>query len=179
MANALTLDISATVLPDDISKAYTGLSATYAPADSSEGWYYKLTNITTSSADIIASDEDSGNATYLQKGSTRASGSMGVATAFSPIDGSADQIKFLFIRHLGTTDDGSTPTNESIYLGFGEAAVHNDATNIEIPTGQVWFGKFNTLTVDGLHAISGTAAGAGTGSGQIQAQVFAILHDVA
>jgi hypothetical protein len=178
MANAATLTISATLLPDDISKTFSDLTATYTPADSSEGWYYKLTDITTTSRDLIASDEDSGNATFLQMGSTKAMGGVATATAAPAIDGSADQVKFVMVRHLSTTDDGSTSTNESIYLGIGVAAAHDTAACIEIPPGHTWYGRFNTLTVSNLHAISGDPNGSGVGSGTIQCQVFAILHDV-
>ena len=178
MANAATVTMSATVLPDDISKTFSSLTASYTPADASEGWYYKLTDITTTSRDLIASDEDSGNATFLQMGSTRAMGGVATATAFSAIDGSADHIKFLIIRHLGTTDDGSTSTAESIYLGIGVTAAHNTAACIEIPPGHTWYGRFNTLPISDLHVISGDADGGGTGSGTIQCQVFAIIHDV-
>ena len=178
MANAATITISATVLPDDISKTFSDLTSTYTPADVSEGWYYKLTDITTTSQDLIASDEDTTNAVMLQMGSTRAMGGLAVSTSETVIDGSADQVKFIMIRHLGTTDDGSTATDESIYIGIGVAAAHGTAACIEIPSGHTWIGRFNTLTVSELHAISADANGGGGGSGTIQAQVFAILHDV-
>jgi hypothetical protein len=179
MANTASLSISATMLPDDISKTISNLSASYTPADASEGWYYKLTDITTTSRDLIASDEDSGNAVFMQMGSTKAMGGVATATASGAIDGSADQVKFVCVRHMGTTDDGSTSTDESIYIGIGVTAAHNTAACIEIPPNQIWYARFNTLTIDSLHVISGDANGGGTGSGTIQAQVFAILHDVA
>tara|TARA_R100001594_G_C4003761_1_gene255382 strand:- start:333 stop:869 length:537 start_codon:yes stop_codon:yes gene_type:complete len=178
MANAATLTISATVLPDDISKTFSDLTATYTPADSSEGWYYKLTDITTTSRDLIASDEDSGNATFLQMGSTKAMGGVATATAYPAIDGSADQVKFVIIRHLGTTDDGSTATDESIYVGIGVAAAHDTAGCIEIPSGHTWYARWNSLTVSNLHVISGDKDASSAGEGTIQCQVFAILHDV-
>jgi len=178
MANAATLTIDATLLPDDISKTFADLTASYTPADVSEGWYYKLTDITTTSQDLIASDEDSGNATFMQMGSTKAMGGVATATANVLIDGSADQIKFIVVRHMGTTDDGTTATDESIYIGIGVAAAHGTAACIEIPAGHTWYGRFNSLTVSNLTGISGDAAQDSAGEGTIQAQVFAILHDV-
>ena len=178
MANAATLTISATVLPDDISKTFSDLTSTYTPADASEGWYYQLTDITNASQDLISSDEDSTNSVMLQMGSTRAMGGKAVALGEVVIDGSVDQVKFVIIRHLGTTDDGSTATDESIYLGIGVAAAYNTAACIEIPSGHTWVGRFNTLTVSDLHVISGDKDASSAGEGTIQAQVFAILHDV-
>ena len=178
MADAATMTIDATLLPDDVSKELLNETFAYTPADTTEGWYYKLTDITTTSRDLIASDEDSGNATFMQMGSTKAMGGVATATAFPAIDGSADQIKFLIIRNMATTDDGTTETDESIYVGIGIAAAHNADDCIEIPAGHTWYGRFNTLTISNLHAISGDPNGSGTGSGTIQCQVFAILHDV-
>ena len=183
MANAATVTMSLTVLPDGISKTFSDLTASYTPADISEGWYYKLTDITTTSQNLIAGDDDvgagQGNAVYLQMGSTKAMGGIATHTAFPAIDGSADQVKFVIIRHMATTDDGTTATDESIYVGIGITALHSDAKCIEIPAGHTWYGRFNTLLVNDLHVISGDANAGGTGSGTIQAQVFAILHDTA
>ena len=170
MANTASLNISATMLPDDISKTISDLSASYTPA-SDEGWYYRLTDISTSSADLIS------NANFIQLGSTKAQGGLATAASATALDGTEDNIKFLFVRHMGTTDDGTTSTDESIYLGIGVAAAHGTAACIEIPPNQSWWCKFNTLKTNDLHCISGDAGGTGAGSGTIQAQVFAIIGD--
>ena len=46
MADAATMTIKAVLLPDEIQKTLKDLSFEYTPADASEGWYYKLTDIT-------------------------------------------------------------------------------------------------------------------------------------
>ena len=112
-------------------------------------------------------------------GSTKAMGGIETNTAYPAIDGSADHIKFVIIRHMGTTDDGDTATDESIYVGIGVTAAHGTAACIEIPSGHTWFGRFNSLLVNDLHVISGDAAQESAGEGTIQAQVFAILNDAA
>ena len=44
MADAATISVTATVLPDEIAKTITGL-ASVTPDDANDKWYYKLTKI--------------------------------------------------------------------------------------------------------------------------------------
>ena len=53
MANDATVNITATILPDEISKTLSG-SMTVTPDDANDKWYYKKTEVTTTSADLIA-----------------------------------------------------------------------------------------------------------------------------
>ena len=54
MADDATMTISAVILPDEISKTLASQTYSYAPADTSEGWYYKVVDVTTTSADLIS-----------------------------------------------------------------------------------------------------------------------------
>jgi len=173
MANAATLSIDATLLPDEIALTLSNISVLYTPADANDGWYYRLTNITGSSSDLIRSAES-----YIQKGTTPT----GVDTGSSSSTvATADKVKFLFIRHLSVTDDGSTAqTADSIYVCFDAGtAAHNEGDCIEIGPGECWFGKLSGATVADVHAISAIKAGGGTSSTKIQCQVAAVLDDVA
>ena len=53
MADDATISISAKLLPDEISRVISG-SMTVSPVDANDKWYYKLTAVTTTSADLIA-----------------------------------------------------------------------------------------------------------------------------
>ena len=53
MADAASVTISATVLPDEIAKTISG-SMTVTPADANDKWYYKFTSCTATSTDLIA-----------------------------------------------------------------------------------------------------------------------------
>ncbi|SVC40623.1 uncharacterized protein METZ01_LOCUS293477, partial [marine metagenome] len=53
MADAASVTISATVLPDEIAKTISG-SMTVAPADVNHKWYYKLTSVSNASTDLMA-----------------------------------------------------------------------------------------------------------------------------
>ena len=52
MADAATMTIKAVILPDEIQKTLKDLTFVYTPADTTEGWYYKLTDVTTSSTNL-------------------------------------------------------------------------------------------------------------------------------
>ena len=171
MADAATMTVSAVILPDEISKTLASQTFSYTPADATEGWYYKLTDVTTSSADLISTE------TYLQFGGTAQGEDTG--SAMHAVHAN-DVVKFLFIKHTGKTDDGSTGnTADRVYLCFdGGTAAHNLADSVEVGPGETWFAKFNGLTVGNLHCISGQKAGAGTGSAKIQCVVAAILDNV-
>ena len=90
MANAASLTISATILPDEVAKTISNISVSYVPASSAEGWYYRLTNVITSSQDLIEAK------TYLQKGSTPTGVDTGSATSTVA---TTDEVKFLFVKH--------------------------------------------------------------------------------
>lgn len=171
MADDATMSLSATILPDEISKTLSSLSMTYTPADATEGWYYKLTDVTTSSADLIAAN------TYLQFGGTAQGEDTGSAMHAVA---TGDKVKFLFIKHTGVTDDGSTAnTADSVYLCLDAGtAAHSLADAIEIGPSESWFVKLNNVTVADIHCISGAKAGAGTGSAKIQCIVAAIIDNV-
>ena len=53
MADAATIAITATLLPDEIAATLSG-SMTVTPDDANDKWYYKLTACTTTSTDLIA-----------------------------------------------------------------------------------------------------------------------------
>ena len=53
MADAATITVSATLLPDEIAKTITG-SMTVSPDDVNDKWYYKFTSCTATSTDLIA-----------------------------------------------------------------------------------------------------------------------------
>ena len=64
MADDASITLSATILPDEISKTISG-SMTVSPDDANDKWYYKLTAITTTSADLIAGRFIDYTAVYL------------------------------------------------------------------------------------------------------------------
>jgi hypothetical protein len=172
MADDGKLSMTATILPDEISKVLTGLTYSYTPAtDDSEGWYYRVVDITNSSGDLIGAE------TFMQKGTSAAGVDVG---SDLPSVGLNDQVKFLFIKHQSVTDDGSTGnTADSIYICFdGGAAAHDNTDCVEIGPGESWAVKLNGCTKRNIHAISAQKAGAGTSSNKIQAVVAAVLKDV-
>ena len=173
MADDATMTITAVVLPDEIALTLASQTYVYTPADTTEGWYYKLVNVTTTSTDLIATE------TFMQKGTTAAGKDTGTAM---PAITTSDVVKFLFVKHTGKRADGTTNnTADSVFIDFdGEAAAHNKKGSIEIGPSECWFGKFSPgTTVADIHVISGEALGGTTGGNKIQCIVAAVIDDVA
>tara|TARA_R100000808_G_scaffold2228_1_gene9241 strand:+ start:36 stop:479 length:444 start_codon:yes stop_codon:yes gene_type:complete len=132
MADDATITFSATILPDEISKALTSLSAGYTPADATEKWYYKNTTVSNTSTILISGSFISEEA---------------IGTAHDTITAGTDIVKFLYIKNNGSntvylTLDGTTVTTSS-----------RDA--IIIPNGKAWFGQLQ-CEVEELLAITNT-----------------------
>ena len=155
MADDATISISATLLPDEISRTISG-SMTVSPDDANDKWYYKLTAVTTTSADLIAGrfidytavDQD---------------------TDQTAVD-AADKVKFLFVQNQSSAD--------GIYLCFDNAAaVNSGVDNIFVGPLQTWFGRLPNTVVSSLHAISSDIGDVGDATANVI--VAALIDDVA
>ena len=155
MADAATISVTATLLPDEIAKTITG-SMTVTPDDANDKWYYKLTSITTTSADLIAGSFLDYTAVDQDTAPTA------IATA--------DKVKFLFVQNTSTAD------GIMLSIDAGTAA-YNLGDGIYIGPSETWFGRLPNVTVADLHAISSDLDGAGDASAT--AIVIALLDDVA
>ena len=154
MANDATVNITATILPDEISKTLSG-SMTVTPDDANDKWYYKKTEVTTTSADFIA-------------GSFLDYTAVDQDTAPTAV-ASGDKIKFLFVKNTSTTD------GIMLSIDAGTAAF-NLADGIFVGPSQSWFGRLPNVTVADLHAISADIGDAGDASATVI--VAALLDDV-
>ena len=169
MADDAVVNMSVSILPDEIKKALTGLSVTVSPATANEKWFYGLINVTNSAdVDLIA-----GNFLSASVGTDTGSSPAAVATG--------DKVRFLFIKNTGTTD-GSTSTTEAINICFdGGTAAYNLVDGIEIGPGEVFFCKCPNTTVANLHAVSVDTnmndAGS-AGEADVQCIVAALIDDV-
>ena len=118
MADAATMTLKAVLLPDEIQATLKDLTFSYTPANSSEKWFYGLINVQTSSTNLI-----SGNFIETATSAGRTAG--GTPDSITTLD----KVKFLFIKHTETTN-GSSASNESVYLGTDGSAVAHSSTNV-------------------------------------------------
>ena len=153
MADDATINLTATILPDEISKTISG-SMTVTPDDTNDKWYYKLTAVTTTSADLIAGRFIDYTAVDQDTDMTAVS--------------TSDKVKFLFIKNTSTADgiviclDGGTAANDladGIFIGAGES----------------WFARLPQVTVGNIHAISSDIGDAGDATANA---IVAALIDV-
>ena len=154
MADAATISVTATMLPDEIAKTISG-SMTVTPADATEMWYYKLTSITTTSTDLISGSYVNYTAIAVGTGLTA------IATG--------DKVKFLFVQNTSSAD------GIMLTLDAGTAA-YNIGDGIFVGPSQTWYGRLPNVTVADLHAISSDVGDAGDASAS--AIVVALLEDI-
>ena len=155
MADAATISVTATMLPDEIAKTITG-SMTVTPDDSGDKWYYKLTACTTTSTDLIAGyfldytavDDDT------------------APTAIT----TSDKVRFLFVQNTSSTD--------GVVLCFdGGTAAYNLVDGVFIGASETWFAQLPNTTVGNLHAVSSDIGDAGDATANLI--VAALIDDVA
>ena len=155
MADAATISVTATMLPDEIAKTITG-SMTVTPDDANDKWYYKLTSCTATSTNLIA-------------GSFLDYTAVDDDTAPTAVHAN-DLVKFLFVQNTSTAD--------GVVICFdGGTAAYNLADGVFIGPSQTWFGRLPNTKVENLHAISSDIGDAGDAVAILI--VAALLDDVA
>ena len=155
MADAATISITATMLPDEIAKTFSG-SMIVTPDDANDKWYYKLTSCTATSTDLIA-------------GSFLDYTAVDDDTAPTAVHAN-DKVKFLFIQNT-STDDGA------VVCFDGGAAANDLVDGVFIGPSQTWFGRLPNTTVANLHAVSSDIGDVGDATCDLI--VAALLDDVA
>lgn len=149
MANDAQVTLKATVLPDEIATTVTG-ALTISPADANDKWYYKLTNVSNASSNLMA----------------------GYFTDYTGVDddtaptavSTSDLVKFLFIKNTDGAND--------VYINLdGGTITTADGDAIKIPAGSSWFGNLPNTTVGNINAI--------TSASTVDCIVAALLDDVA
>ena len=154
MADDASVSFQTTILPDEIAKTLTG-TMTVTPDDANDKWYYKLTSITTTSADLIAGRFLDYTAVDQDTDQTAVS--------------TSDKVKFLFIQNTSSSD--------GIYICLdGDTAANDLVDGIFIGPSQTFCGRFPNTTVGNLHAISSDIGDAGDAS--VTAIVCALIDDV-
>ena len=155
MADAATVVMKTTILPDEIAKTIEA-TTTVTPKDANDKWYYKLTSVTAASTDLM-------QGYYTDYTAINANANPGtVATG--------DKVEFLYIKNTDAAND--------IYVVFDAGTAANTTDDaIKISPNQSWYGRLPNATVAAIHAIGydPTAAAAATAT----CIVAALLDDVA
>jgi len=155
MADAATVVMKTTILPDEIAKTIEA-TTTVSPKDANDKWYYKLTSVTAASTDLM-----SGYYTDYTAVNANANPAA-VATG--------DKVEFIYIKNTDAAND--------IYVVFNAGTAANTTGDaVKISPNQSFYGRYPNTTVADVHAIgydqSGGAAATAT------CIVCALLDDVA
>ena len=161
-ANKATVNVSASVLPDDM-KASVGGTIVYDLNDMAGdacNWIYFANDIDTSSEVIIPADVG-----YVGNGVT--GNTTPTRTA------SADCVEFLVLKHSGYQADGTTTSTANLAFNFTHGVAAADAVgNAYLEPGDIWWGRF----IGSGDSADFTAIS--LGSGDIKLLVYAVLDDV-
>mgnify|MGYP006908249931 CR=1 FL=1 len=148
MADAASVTIQATVLPDEIAKTFSS-TVTVSPSDGNDKWYYKLTSVSNTSGDLMA----------------------GYYTDYTAVDAATapdavatgDKVNFLFVKN--------TDAAESVYIVLdGGTASSTEADGITLGPSEALALRLPNATVADIHAISS--------AGTVECIVCALLDDV-
>ena len=160
-ANNATVNVSASVLPDDMKVSVSG-SIVYDLNDGAGDackWISYAQDIGASNEALIVADIG-----YLQ----------GTAGNTTPTRTHAsDNVEFIIIKHSGYQSDGTTTSSDNLYFNFTDSTAAANATgNLCLEPGDVWWGRFNTAE----DTANFTAIAA---ANDIKVLVYAVLDDVA
>jgi|TARA_R100000654_G_scaffold2225_3_gene8138 hypothetical protein len=153
MADAATVVMKTTILPDEIAKTIEA-TTTVSPKDANDKWYYKLTSVTAASTDLITGY-------YTDYTAVNANANPGtVATG--------DKVEFIYIKNTDAAND--------IYVVFNAGTVANTTTDaVKISPNQSFYGRYPNATVADVHAIGHDGSSAATAT----CIVCALLDDIA
>ena len=153
MADAATVVMKTTILPDEIAKTIEA-TTTVSPKDANDKWYYKLTSVTAASTDLM-------QGYYTDRTAINANADPGqVATG--------DKVEFIYIKNTDAAND--------IYVVFNAGTVANTTTDaVKISPNQSFYGRYPNATVADVHAIGHDGSSAATAT----CIVCALLDDIA
>ena len=147
MADAATISVTATMLPDEIAKVITG-SMTVTPTDANHKWYYKLTSVSNSSADMIGG--------YFSNYTALADATAPQTVAVT------DTVAFLFIQN--------TDASNHVYVNIAAGTAAAAAGNITVGAGETWYARLGLTLAGSIHGA--------TSSGSVTCIVCAMFDDV-
>ena len=168
MADKGTASISTSVGSDFAKQSISG-SLNYTPADTGDKWIYLETKV-------------DGTTSLLIQAAAEYSTRYGLTDDTETVTATGDIIRWICVKHTGTTD-GSTATSSGVVLSLEGAAAYNNTDGIFIDSGEVVCFKTAATTLNTLSAISVTvtngAPATASSPGIVLVQVAAILDDVA
>ena len=153
MADAATVVMKTTILPDEIAKTIEA-TTTVSPKDANDKWYYKLTSVSNASTDLMA----------------------GYYTDYTAVDddtaptaiATTDKVEFIYIKN--------TDAANHIYVVFdGGTVADTTGDAVKISPNQSFYGRFPNATVADVHAIGHDGSSAATAT----CIVCALLDDIA
>jgi len=167
MADKATGSLSASILSDFAKMSIAG-NLSYTPADAGDKWIYLETIVDGTTSLLIQA-----GAEYNKR--------YGRTDEAETITATGDIVRWIALKHTGTTD-GSTTTTDGVVFSLEGAAAYDNTDGIFIDTGEMVCFKTAATTLNTLSAITVTVTNGAPASGgspdDVLLQVAAILDDV-
>ena len=167
MADKAIGNISASIGSDFAKQTIAG-SLSYTPADAGDKWIYLETIV-------------DGATSYFIQTSAEYNKRYGRTDEAETVTAAGDIVRWLCVKHTGTTD-GSTATSSGIVISLEGAAAYDNTDGIFIDSGEAVCFKTAATTLNTLSAISVTVTNGAPASpsspGDVVVQIAAILDDV-
>ena len=166
MADQARASISASI-GSDFAKRIMGGSLNYTPEDTGDKWIYLETIVDSTSALLIQAAAE-----Y----STR----YGASDAAETVTATGDIVRWIAIKHTGTTN-GSTATTDGVVFSLEDSAAYDNTDGIFLAAGEIVCFKTANTPINTLSAITVTVDNSrpqsGGSPGDVLVQVAAVLDD--
>jgi len=167
MADKATASISASVGSDFAKQAISG-NLSYTPADTGDQWLYLETIV-------------DGTTSFLIQAGAELNKRYGRTDEAELVVATGDIIRWIAVKHTGTSD-GSSTTDAGVVLSLEGAAAFGNTDGIFIDSGEVVCFKTAATLIDTLSAISVTVTGGkpvtADSPGDVLVQIAAVLDNV-
>ena len=168
MADIGTSSISVSTGSDFARQAFSGVN-NYSPYDAGDKWIYLETIVDATSSLLIQAGGE-----YNKR--------YGRTDEAETVTATGDIVRWLAVKHTGTTD-GSETTTAGVVLSLEGDAAYDNTDSIFISTGELVVFKTAACTLNTLSACSVTVTNGIPASpsspGDVVVQIAAILDDVA
>jgi len=137
-ANKAVVNVSASVLPDDIKSSVRG-NIVYDLNDigNNNKWVYFANNVSNSAQSIIPD-----GVTYI---------SSAAGDESSALTNADDDLGFLVLKHSGYQGDGTTVSTDNLYLNIEHGKdASGGAEDLILEPGDVWWGRFVHSDIDDI-----------------------------
>ena len=167
MADSAKGKVSASILTDSVKSKISGVinsNDVLLDVGNGEGWVYIKRDVTTTSSTLLSTSDDffGGHEKSDEAGSLSTS----------------DKIKWICIKHTGTSNGSSSTTEGIMFCIDGGTAAYGATDGIFLASKECCILKPINATINDLTIITVSSSGSSAGTGNVQVEVAAVIQNV-